>query len=175
MFIGDGPLRAELEHRGRARDLWARFLGAVDHDTVRRNLSEARVLCLPSVTEANGNYESFGMVLLEAQGSGVPVITSARSGNEVVRHEETGPVISEKDVDALAASLLLLLTNDDLAAEMAAAGPEYVWQNFDFAVCTSRIETTTQRFLTALRPLFDGEPPLERSRGGSLRTAAIGR
>jgi glycosyltransferase involved in cell wall biosynthesis len=140
VVIGDGPLRAELEHEARARRLSARFLGAVNPQTVRRNLSEARVLCLPSVTEANGNFESFGMVLLEAQACGVPVVTSARSGKEVVRHEETGLVVPEKDVRALAASLLELLTNDDLSAKMAAAGPEHVRRNFDIAACTARIE-----------------------------------
>src|SRR5690606_11430707 len=79
-MIGDGPLMKET--RELARDLGAQvdFRGACSSQEVMEHMHQARVLCLPSVRAANGDAEGFGMVLLEAQACGVPVVTSAQGG-----------------------------------------------------------------------------------------------
>jgi glycosyltransferase involved in cell wall biosynthesis len=116
------------------------FLGAVTQDIVKQQLDEARVFCLPSITAANGNYESFGMVLLEAQASGVPVVTSALGGMEGLVDGVTGLSFPEKDVRSLIRRLCDLLGDDKLALRMSDAGPRYVREHFDILKCTRRIE-----------------------------------
>jgi glycosyltransferase involved in cell wall biosynthesis len=140
VVIGDGPLRGNLEALARKLDVRVEFLGAVTQDVVKQNLDEARVLCLPSITASNGNFESFGMVLLEAQACGVPVVTSALGGVEGLTDGVTGFTFAEKDVKTLVRRVCDLLGNSELALRMSEAGPSYVRQHFDIVGCTKKIE-----------------------------------
>jgi glycosyltransferase involved in cell wall biosynthesis len=140
VVIGDGPLRGDLEELARKSDVRVEFLGAVTQDIVKQHLNEARVFCLPSITASNGNFESFGMVLLEAQASGVPVVTSAVGGIEGLADGVTGFTFAEKDVNTLARRVCDILENSELASRMSAAGPAYVQQHFDIMRCTKKIE-----------------------------------
>jgi glycosyltransferase involved in cell wall biosynthesis len=140
VVIGDGPLRASLEALAEKLGVRAEFLGAVTQDVVKQHLNEARVFCLPSITASNGNFDSFGMVLLEAQACGVPVVTSALGGMEGLADGVTGFTFPEKDVRALVRRVCEILGNSELASRMSAAGPEYVRQHFDIMRCTKKIE-----------------------------------
>jgi glycosyltransferase involved in cell wall biosynthesis len=140
LVIGDGPLKGALEALARKLNVRVEFLGAVTQDVVKRHLDEARVFCLPSITTSNGNFESFGMVLLEAQACGVPVVTSARGGMESLADGVTGFVFPEKDVGALVGRICDILRNDELASHMSCAGPGFVRRHFDIVNCTRKIE-----------------------------------
>lgn len=62
-----------------------RFLGSVDHDSLREAYRQADLFVLPS------QYEGFGMVYLEAMAQGVPVVaTSAGGAESIVRHRDNG-------------------------------------------------------------------------------------
>ena len=80
------------------------------------------------------------MVLLEAQASGVPVVTSAVGGTEGLADGVTGFTFPEKDVCTLVQRVCEILANSDLASRMSEAGPAYVRQHFDIIGCTRRIE-----------------------------------
>jgi glycosyltransferase involved in cell wall biosynthesis len=148
VIIGDGPLKGVLEALAGKLEVQVRFLGAVTPDVVKRHLNEARAFCLPSITAPNGDFESFGMVLLEAQACGVPVVTSALGGMEGVADGVTGFTFPEKDVGALARRICDLLGNDELASRMAHAGPSYVRQHFDIVRCTKKIEDFYEEILS---------------------------
>ena len=140
VIIGDGPLRGALEMLATKLEVRVEFLGAVTQDVVKQHLSEARVFCLPSIRAANGNFESFGMVLLEAQASGVPVVTSALGGMEALVDGVSGFAFAEKDVRTLVRRVCEILGNSELASRMSDAGPKYVRQHFDIMKCTKKIE-----------------------------------
>jgi glycosyltransferase involved in cell wall biosynthesis len=157
IIIGDGPLRGDLQALAGKLDVRVSFLGAVTQDIVKQHLNEARVLCLPSITASNGNFESFGMVLLEAQACGVPVVTSALGGREGLAEGVTGFTFAEKDISNLVRRVCDILGNRELAARMSEAGPAYVRQHFDILRCTKKIEDLYDNILS---------PP--------IRTSAIG-
>jgi glycosyltransferase involved in cell wall biosynthesis len=99
------------------------------------------VLCLPSITARNGDAEGFGLVLLEAQACGVPVVTSARGGaTDGMINGVTGLAFDEGDVTALTGHLVKLLTDDTMAMAMSRAGPEFVAAKFDLRRCTADLE-----------------------------------
>ncbi|MEP6546691.1 MAG: glycosyltransferase [Gammaproteobacteria bacterium] len=140
-IVGEGPLRAALEALVAALDVKATFKGFRSSVEVRQELDAARVFCLPSITAENGDAEGLGIVLLEAQSSGVPVITSRFTGrHEGVAHGQTGFAFPERDVDELAAKLTQVLLDDVLADSMSTAGPVFVAQKFDIECCTRDLE-----------------------------------
>ena len=142
IIVGDGHLRESLTKLAQILDVRADFFGSLPPVGVRRELELARVFCLPSVTALNGDAEGFGIVLLEAQASGVPVITSASGGaTEGILEGITGFAFDERDVLALADKLIYVLTNDLAAESMASAASKFVAERFDIARCTEALET----------------------------------
>lgn len=81
---------------------------------VERWYAAADAVVLPS------RYEPFGNVHLEALASGVPVVTSARSGGAEVVNEACGAVIAPEDAAALGRALLALRAGDRTAQAQAA-------------------------------------------------------
>lgn len=103
VMIGTGPLLEAAQQLAQELAMPVKFLGARSSDEVLEQLHQARVLCLPSFTVANGSSEAFGLVLLEAQACGVPVVSSAKGGAyEGLIDQETGYRFPEGDYFACA-------------------------------------------------------------------------
>lgn len=74
----------------------------------------ADVFVLPSVTMVN-NEEQFGMCALEAMACGVPTVVTKTGGLPyVAEHGKTSRVVEERNPNAIADALELLLENDKL-------------------------------------------------------------
>lgn len=147
VVAGDGPLRGELEKLASNLKANVRFAGRVDQGEVRRLLGEATVFCLPSLTEPDGVFEAFGMVMLEAQAAGVPVVTSAKAGPEAVIDGKTGLLFAERDVDGLARQLIELCTDPSRCAAMGEAGRMHVADRYDVRRCSEAIEAIYDRIV----------------------------
>jgi D-inositol-3-phosphate glycosyltransferase len=103
------------------------FLGARDQDRLQFYYSAAEVLVMPS------NYESFGMVALEAMACGTPVIASEVGGLAyLVQDGVTGFHVPYRDPDELAGKISLLIREPSLRAEMSEAAVKHA-QVFDWA------------------------------------------
>ena len=114
---GDGPRTAELRKRyaGDARIEW---LGRISDREKAARLRGADVYCAPSI-----RGESFGIVLLEAMASSVPIVASNLAGYANVARADLEAVLVEPgDPRSLADALRRVLDNPDLAGEMVAAG-----------------------------------------------------
>ncbi|WP_330986115.1 MULTISPECIES: glycosyltransferase [Enterobacterales] len=140
-IIGDGPLKITLEKYAQDRSLNVKFMGACPKEIVIHELVRTSVFCLPSVQADNGDAEGFGLVLLEAAASGVPVVTSALGGStEGVIHGKTGFSFPEHDSLQLASYLEELLSNVELMSSMGLAGRKFVEENFNILTCTASLE-----------------------------------
>jgi glycosyltransferase involved in cell wall biosynthesis len=148
VVIGGGPLRAEYEARAAELGLRCRFLGAQPPAMVREWMARATVFCVPSVVAASGDAEGFGMVFIEAQAMGLPVVSTLSGGiPEAVKHGETGLLVSERDSKALAAALLTLIENDELWQRYSAAGRKRVVSQFNLLQQTERLENVFTQLL----------------------------
>jgi glycosyltransferase involved in cell wall biosynthesis len=75
--------------------------------------------------------EPFGLVMIEAMASGLPVVTPVEGGGpEIIVDGVTGHLFAPGDPDALAAAILDLLSHPDRARTMGVAGRERVQQCF---------------------------------------------
>ncbi|MCA9118174.1 MAG: glycosyltransferase, partial [Planctomycetaceae bacterium] len=120
-MIGDGPLW------GACRDLAAQFgvaeavdfPGAMDHASVCQRMVTARGLVQHSVRASDGDAEGTPVSVTEAQASGLPVIATRHMGiQDVVVDGETGYLVDERDVSAMAERMVQLAREPELAAEM---------------------------------------------------------
>lgn len=95
-IVGAGPERERLEARYGSD---AEFLGRLDDDQLAALYPRARALVMP-------NVEEFGITAVEAQAAGRPVVAiDAGGARETVRDGETGVLVPEGDVTALAEAI----------------------------------------------------------------------
>jgi colanic acid/amylovoran biosynthesis glycosyltransferase len=84
-----------------------------------------------SVTAISGNQEGTPVAVLEANGAGLPVIATYHAGiPDVIIDGETGLLVAEHDVDAMAAKMMQLLENKELAIKLGQQGKENIKNNF---------------------------------------------
>jgi glycosyltransferase involved in cell wall biosynthesis len=93
-FVGDGPLRAELEGR-RGVEL----VGRVAYDRIPEQIARSHVVCQPSL------IEPFGQALLEAMACGRSVVATRIGGPPEFVPPEAGVLVDPADEDALVAAL----------------------------------------------------------------------
>ncbi len=100
-WLGDGPLRPELEAFECAPNLAQRFLGAVPYAELPEWYSQADVLAFPSL------LDEWGLVVNEAMASGLPVLGSryAQAVTELVADGVTGWVFDPIREDSVQAAL----------------------------------------------------------------------
>jgi glycosyltransferase involved in cell wall biosynthesis len=150
VMIGKGPLLDAAQQLAGKLQVPVEFAGARGSDQVLEELHQARVLCLPSITAHNGDAEGFGMVILEAQACGVPVVTSARGGaSEGLIPGETGDAVPEGDLGQLTERLVAWLADEDLLRHAAMAAPQFVRDAFDIRHCTRQLELVYERCVAA--------------------------
>jgi glycosyltransferase involved in cell wall biosynthesis len=143
VIIGDGPLRGRLERLARELGIGGRvqFLGALPHAAVLGWMQQAAMLVLPGVRTATGREEGLGMVMLEAAATGVPVIGSRVGGIvEAVADGETGFLVPERDVAALAGRIGDLLADAELRRRLGGQGRARVERVFDLGRQTAVLE-----------------------------------
>jgi colanic acid/amylovoran biosynthesis glycosyltransferase len=150
VVIGDGPLRATVEEQARAKLKNYCFLGAQSAEVVRYWMSKAMVFCTPSVVARSGDAEGFGIVFIEAQASGLPVVSFSSGGiPEAVAHGETGLLAQEKDWRTLSFYIVELLRSRNAWLRFSSAGRERVRTLFDLSKQTKQLERIYHQLISA--------------------------
>jgi len=110
------------------------FVGSVAHHELPYFYAAADVCVMPSYSE------SFGLVALEAQACGCPVVASGVSGlRSVVRDEVSGYLIDEHDPATYAERIGRLLENSELAQQMGRRG-RLLAQRFSWTRTADRLD-----------------------------------
>ena len=142
ILVGDGPDRAELEARARAKDRGDDIVFLGNYAAIEELLPCADVMLMPS------SSESFGLAALEAMSCGVPVVASRVGGlPEVVDHGKTGYLLSVGDARAMAEAAIGIVTNDDLRKTMGAAARAHAIEKFHVDAITRRYEQVYERLV----------------------------
>lgn len=144
-IVGDGPLRAALEQQASTLE-HCTFHGAQPHDRVLQLMRQSELFCHTSLHQPNGQTEAFGLVLLEAQWAGLPVVAFNSGGvPEAFSEGVTGLGCAEGDVEAFVKAVKALAQRPERLRAMSAAAPEFVRRNFDNSIQTAKLETLYDR------------------------------
>lgn len=104
VIVGDGPYQKALQEKLSGYPVL--FTGYLQGEALSALYASADLFVFPSTTD------TFGNVVLEAQASGLPVIVSDEGGpQELMQHGETGYIIKANDRQALADTLIRLISN----------------------------------------------------------------
>lgn len=139
--VGDGPERPHLQHIAVEQNLPVRFLGQRTLEEIRELLRVAAVLCAPSTTLGGESPEALGLVLLEAQAMGVPVVATRNGGiPETLQDRRTGFLVDQGSSAALADALATLLCDPSLNRTFGQNARAFVCDRFDIARCYRALE-----------------------------------
>jgi teichuronic acid biosynthesis glycosyltransferase TuaC len=125
VIVGDGPLAKPLARLVSAHGLerHVSFLGSVSAEDLVRLYGCAAVFALPCLTMPDGDTEGFGLVFLEANACGVPVIAGAAGGTiEAVIDQETGIIVDGSNAEEIATALIRVLSDTGLSQRLGTAG-----------------------------------------------------
>jgi glycosyltransferase involved in cell wall biosynthesis len=144
--IGDGPARADVESALAPLGSRVSYRGALDETAIARTLAVADLFVWPAINEA------FGMALLEAQASGLPVVGGASGGVDgIVVSGETGLLTPPADVAAFAGSVRRLLLDDRARARMGAAARAKVEREHDLPIAAARLAAVIESLSGRMR------------------------
>jgi len=133
-IIGDGELKSQYKEiiRNKGLEDCVFPLGWKTQDEVKAFMNECHIFILPSVTASNGDMEGIPVSIMEAMASGMPVVSTYHSGiPELVTDGESGLLVPERDVDALAEKLEYLIKNPEIWPEMGRYGRRFVEEHYN--------------------------------------------
>jgi len=135
-IIGDGEEKIELEQLARELDIQDNvlFMSEISDDKMIKAYQQCDVFALPNRTVGQ-DIEGFGMVLVEAQACGKPVVAGDSGGTaETMIIDSTGFIIDCTQPFFIASTISKLLENNELQATMGAAGRLHVEKTLDWKV-----------------------------------------
>lgn len=113
-------------------------------DNVNAYLSTMNVVVVPSIVEP------LGLVAVEAQAVGVPVVASNVGGlPEIVRHGESGLLVPARDPAAIASAVVRLHEDESLRLKIVANGKAEAAQLFDPARLTAQVVEAYQELMAS--------------------------
>lgn len=144
LIVGEGPYRDNLDRLARAEGVRDHvvFAGRVDADELPGVYALSDVFVMPSrVRPAACDVEGFGLVFLEANACGKPVIGGRTGGiPEAIVDGKTGFLVEPESVADIAEHLGTVLTDRELAAEMGRQGRTRVKAHFSWADAAAQVQ-----------------------------------
>jgi phosphatidylinositol alpha-1,6-mannosyltransferase len=125
LVVGDGPFRADLERIAEGCFVADKvvFCGAVADDELIDHYALGDAFVMPNRRLPNGDTEGFGLVFLEANACGLPVIAGTDGGStDAVQDGANGLVVDGHSVPSIAEAMLALRGDAALRERLRAGG-----------------------------------------------------
>lgn len=141
LVVGDGPARSRIEGELRAAsDGRAVFCGLQDEAGLARHYAAADVMVWPAVREA------FGMAMLEAQASGLPVVAGRVGGvAAVVEDGKSGILTADGDDRAFAAAISAMMADESRRDAYGLTAAARVRDQQSLAAAADRLASLLER------------------------------
>ena len=137
VIVGTGPDARRLHAIAGAEVV---FTGAVPGEQLRDIVAAADVFAMPARTRLGGfDVEGLGIVYLEAQACGVPVVAGRSGGAPETVTPGSGVVVDGRDTGEVARAIGGMLVDAQERARMGAAGRAHVAERFSWNVLGDRL------------------------------------
>jgi phosphatidylinositol alpha-1,6-mannosyltransferase len=140
VIVGDGEERQALETlvKEEALENHVLFMGEPDDETLVRCYQQCDLFVLPN-RQVGKDIEGFGMVLLEAQACGKPVVAGASGGTaETMSIPDTGRTVCCDGPVQLGELVVELLSDPALRERMGVQARRWVVEQFDWSILSQR-------------------------------------
>ena len=143
VIAGDGKERATLRRLADEQlPDRVRFVGKLPRNEIYRFYSAGDIFVFPGINE------SLGMVFLEAQSCGLPVVAFENAGvPEAVQNGRTGILVPMYDSDLFADAIARYLSNPDLRQKMGRAAQSYVREAHDMNKNYQMLDSVIQKMI----------------------------
>ncbi len=109
-----------------------KVLGWQTPQEIAKQMQQARAYVQHSVYAPNGDSEGSPVSIIEAAGSGLPIISTRHAGiKESVIENVTGYLVDEGDWQEMGEYMIKLLNDPELADKMGQAGRRHIVKNYD--------------------------------------------
>ena len=125
LIVGEGSHRPVLQERVAIHQLGAHviFAGAVPDNELAEHYSLGDLFIMANREMPDGETEGFGLVFLEANACGVPVIAGGAGGSlDAVTDGVNGLIVDGNDPSAIAASIIRILQDGELRQDLRERG-----------------------------------------------------
>lgn len=141
---GDGPIKSSLEELAKCEGISEQvtFLGALERGQVKEEIAKSDAFVLSS------EYETFGVVIIEALALGKPVVATRCGGPESIIVPEVGYIVDKNSVECLAQGMIELYENRDKYS--AKDIREYCRTNFSEEAVINKLTDIYQNILDEL-------------------------
>lgn len=136
VIVGDGVDKYELEKLVIELDLCdsISFVGKVPNHKIGQYMIESDIFVLPSLSEG------FGIVLLEAMASGLPIVASNVGGiPSIIQNGVNGFLVDPKNSEKIAEKVLFLLNNEETMIKISQNNKKKV-ENYDWGKIIMQLE-----------------------------------
>jgi glycosyltransferase involved in cell wall biosynthesis len=147
-------IAGEGEERGRLEELITEYslskkvslLGVQMQTEINMILQKATACVLPCIVDEDGDRDGLPTVLLEAMAVGTPVVSTRVTGiPEIITHNQTGLLIDQKNPEALADAILILLDSESARKRLSCAAKIKVRKEFNLK---ENVKTLKNYFLS---------------------------
>jgi len=122
VIVGNGEEKDRLKNMAIPHKNQVIFVEHASNEERDAWLGIADIFIMPS-RQTSSDIEGYGIVYLEANAMGVPVIGGNQGGAiEAIIHEKTGLLVDPEDIDEIAKALLRLIEHPDFAKELGENG-----------------------------------------------------
>jgi phosphatidylinositol alpha-1,6-mannosyltransferase len=149
LIVGSGPMENELRNLARVMGVsdHVAFIGAPSDELLVQYYQTADVFVMVS-RELEGQAEGFGLVYLEANACGIPVV-GGRSGGvtDAVVHGYTGLLVDPTSPQAIAEAIVGLFADGQYAKWLGENGRKRVESTMNWNIAASMVDETISRVL----------------------------
>lgn len=142
IMIGDGPL-VEVCHQivqALAITHSVEFRGACSHEQVAKEFKSARAFVQHSMRTSYGDSEGTPVAILEASAAGLPVVATRHAGiKDVILDGESGFLVEEGDVHAMARAMDQLVHDPALAAQLGQKGKTHIRNSYSMEMSITNL------------------------------------
>ncbi len=149
-IVGDGELKENLKTLIQSLGISENVLlmGGMNQEELTELYDQADIFLLSSVRATDGAEEGQGVVLLEAQAMGIPVVSTNIGGiPESLINGKSGYLVPERDVQALEKKLRYLIEHPETWKKMGQDGRTFVETKYDIDMLNDKLVKIYERVI----------------------------